>query len=73
MAKKEEQPALTIAEIEILKERIGNMNQEEQAVVASVIDSSILESELTFRRLEAGKTIHGIAECVRGYSLVWAQ
>lgn len=63
----------TLADIEILKERIGNMSPEEQAIVASEIHSSILEAELTFRRLEAAKAIHGIAECVRGYSSTWAK
>ena len=64
---------LTTADVEILKERIRNMSPEEQAIVASEIHSSILESELTFRRLEAAKAIHGIAECVRGYSSTWAK
>ena len=73
MARNTKQPDLTLAEVEVLKERIGNMTPTEQAVVASVIDSSIMEMELTFRRLEAGKAVQGIAECVRGYSSIWAQ
>lgn len=73
MTKKAEQPALTIADVEIIKERISNMTPEEQAVVASELDSSIMESELASRRAVMGAAVRTMANEIRKVGVVWAK
>lgn len=71
MAKKEEQPALTIAEVEILKERISNMDPVEQKVVASELSTSVILEELLLRLPEMSMAIHLAAEDLRGVQKAW--
>lgn len=73
MKKTIEQPALTIADIEVLKERIGNMTSEEQTVVASVLDSSIMESELSARRAIMGSAVKNMAHEIRKVAIAWSK
>lgn len=73
MARKVVQPDLSLAEIEILKERIGNMTPEEQAVVASELNSSIMESELSMRRSVMGGAVRNMASEIRKVGIAWAQ
>lgn len=71
MAKKIAQPALSPAEIDILKERIRNMNTEEQKIVATELDSSVLFDELKFRHIEMGIAVHEAAEDLRRVQRAW--
>lgn len=71
MVKKEEQPALTLAEVEILKQRIGNMTPEEQKVVAEELNTSIILEELSSRLPEMSMAIHLAAEDLRGVQKAW--
>lgn len=71
MAKKAEQPALTIAEVEILKQRIGNMTPEEQKVVAEKLNTSIILEELSLRLPEMSMAINLAAEDLRGVQKAW--
>jgi len=73
MARKIKQPDLTLAEVEVLKERIGNMTPEEQEVVASQLRSSIMESELSIRRATMGSAAYNIANEIRRVGVIWAQ
>ena len=71
MAKKEEQPALTIAEVEILKERISNMDPVEQKVVASELSTSVILEELLLRLPEMSNSIHLAANDLRRVQKAW--
>lgn len=71
MAKKEEQPALTIAEVEILKERISNMDTVEQKVVASELSTSVILEELLLRLPEMSNSIHLAANDLRRVQKAW--
>lgn len=71
MARKVEQPDLSSAEVEILKERIGNMTPEEQKIVAECIDSSIMHDELKRRDSEKSIAIHEAAEDLRRVQRAW--
>lgn len=73
MARRVKQPDLSLAEVEILKERIGNMTPEEQEVVASQLNSSIMEKELSIRRATMGSAAYNIASEIRKIGVVWAQ
>lgn len=73
MARKVEQPNLSLAEIEILKERIGNMTPQEQEIVASELQSSVMENELAIRRATMGSAVYNIASEIRKIGVVWAQ
>lgn len=52
---------LTFADICILKERIGNMTPEEQEVVASELDTSVMERELHNRNRKISDSFSEIA------------
>ena len=70
--KKISQPVgLTTADVEILKERIGNMGPEEQAVVASALASSIMVEELKFRDIEMGSATYEAANNLRRVQKAW--
>ena len=70
--KKISQPVgLTTADVEILKERIGNMGPEEQEVVASALASSIMDQELTHRRIQMGGAAHDAANDLRRVQKAW--
>ena len=71
MAKRVEQPDLSSAEVEILKERIGNMTPEEKKIVAECIDSSIMHDELKHRDSEKSIAIHEAAEDLRRVQRAW--
>lgn len=73
MARKVEQPDLSLAEIEIIKERIGNMTPQEQEIVASELQSSVMENELAIRRATMGNAVYNIASEIRKIGVVWAQ
>ena len=62
---------LTTADVEILKERIGNMGPEEQEVVASALASSIMDQELTHRRIQMGGAAHDAANDLRRIRKEW--
>lgn len=55
----------TLAEIEILKERISNMEPVEQKVVASELSTSVILEELLLRLPEMSNAIHLAANDLR--------
>lgn len=61
----------TLAEIEILKERIGNMEPVEQKVVASELRTSVILEELLLRLPEMGNAIHLAANDLRRVQKAW--
>jgi hypothetical protein len=71
MASKIEQPELSLAEIEILKERIENMNRQEQEIVASVLNTSVMETELHIRSGVMSEAFHEAAVGLRRISKQW--
>ena len=71
MASKIEQPELSLAEIEILKERIENMNRQEQEIVASVLNTSVMETELHIRSGVMSEAFHEAAIGLRRISKQW--
>lgn len=71
MASKIEQPELSLAEIEILKERIENMNRKEQEIVASVLNTSVMETELHIRSGVMSEAFHEAAVGLRRISKQW--
>ena len=71
MASKIEQPELSLAEIEILKERIENMNRQEQEIVASVLNTSVMETELHIRSGVMSEAFHEAAVGLRRISKKW--
>ena len=73
MAKKAEQPELSPAEIEILKERIGNMDRQEQEVVASMLNTSVMETELHKRSEIMSEAFFDAAAGLRRISKQWVR
>lgn len=73
MAKRVEQPELSLAEIDILKERIGNMSRQEQEVVASMLNTSVMELELHNRQCELSKAFYDAAMGLRRIKAQWAK
>ena len=73
MEKTVEQPALTTAEVEALREIVRNMTEQEQTVVVSVLDSSIMESELSARRAIMGGAVRNMANEIRKVDIAWAR
>ena len=73
MTDKIEQPELTLAEIEILKERIENMNRQEQEVVASALNTSVMETELHIRSGIMSEAFHDAALGLRRISKQWVR
>lgn len=71
MASKIEQPELSLAEIETLKERIENMNRQEQEIVASVLNTSVMETELHIRSGVMSEAFHEAAVGLRRISKQW--
>ena len=71
MASKIKQPELSLAEIEILKERIENMNRQEQEIVASVLNTSVMETELHIRSGVMSGAFHEAAGGLRRISKQW--
>lgn len=71
MASKIKQPELSLAEIEILKERIENMNRQEQEIVASVLNTSVMETELHIRSGVMSEAFHEAAVGLRRISKQW--
>lgn len=71
MASKIEQPELSLAEIEMLKERIENMNRQEQEIVASVLNTSVMETELHIRSGVMSEAFHEAAVGLRRISKQW--
>ena len=73
MAKRIEQPSMSDAEIEVLKERIGNMNRQEQEVVASMLNTSVMEFELHQRRQNLSQAFYDAAMGLRRISKQWVR
>ena len=71
MASKIKQPELSLAEIEILKERIENMNRQEQEIVASVLNTSVMETELHICSGVMSEAFHEAAVGLRRISKQW--
>lgn len=73
MAKKVDQPKLSTADIEILRERIRNMSQEEQEVVASVLNTSIMDQELRNRHNALSEAFYDAALGLRRIKAQWVK
>ena len=71
MASKIEQPELSLADIEILKERIENMYRRDQEIVASVLNTSVMETELHIRSGVMSEAFHEAAVGLRRISKQW--
>lgn len=73
MADKIEQPELSLAEIEVLKERIENMSRQEQEVVASALNTSVMETELHTRSRIMSEAFYSAAIGLRRISTQWVK